>query len=700
MKLYTGFGRTKAGIVLVVAAVYLALMMQSGGSLLQWLLFCVVVLAYVVLPGLFWRKLLRTERFAPGFGGPLVLLLGAGFFVVLFCFAMRLGVLWLLYLLPPLLGPAWAAMCLREGKRPPLTPKPIAPHEWMLMLLFAALLLFFSFYGVVKYALPHAVGDILPNHDLLWNVGNANSFKLAFPPQDIRFVGVRLHYHYLTELLAGALSFVSGIHAYSIMAFYMQPFMLAALVLCAYKFGRVMWPEGLLKPVLFTYTPFLLGCASLWKILPNGWSVFGNSNITHIVTNINGQTTALTFLCMFLGLLIPAMRKKYKTSLVHYILLICAFLLLSFAKGPLAAIVVCSLVITLLLGLLQKNTGWQGLVFGAVCALLFAYVYVTMFSSGANDSMQLHFTETLSRGYFSNIEHRIFVEFNSVWPIAVPILWLLQSFLSMPAQFALYVRALFHDVRHFNRLSAEKMLAHGCVVGGLLAFFLFNHPHMSQIYFLFAALFFANLLAVDGIGYLRLPFKTPAKTIKAKAKKAFTAFVAVCTAVGVVTCGFLYVHYLGSGGRQLLRNMGIIQKYPYDVVITPDDEAAMQWLAQNSPQDAMFATNRIHTGARAEGISNLYSAYCGRQAYMEGFQYAKTNMGVPEEEINYRLAVNTALFSAQTQPQEVVALCQNHDIDYLVYSTQLPGDESQMSAMNLVFDSSTVRIYTLPLAEG
>lgn len=692
--LYEGFGKTKAMLVVLVLAVYGLLVMQSGGSLLQLLWFAVVVAAYIVLPGLFWVRILKTNRFAKGMAGPLALLLGCGFFAVTYCVAMYMHIVWLLRLLPPALGLVWVGITLyKNGGLPKIAFKKPAPRQWMLMLLYAALLLFFTFYGVVKHARPLAVGDILPNHDLLWNIGNANSFKLGFPPQDIRFVGVRLHYHYLTELLAGALSLVSGISAYNIVAFYMQAFMLAALVLCSYSFGRVMWSKGDLQPLLFAYMPFLFGCASLWKILPNGWSVFINSNVTHLITNINGQTTAITFLYIFLALLVPIMRQKYKAGFIQHALALSCFVMLCFAKGPLAAIVVCSLVLTLLIGLLQKNTTWRGLLFGLIAAAVFVFVYVTMFNSGASDSMPLSFSGTLTRGYFNNIQNLLYNKNPYVWYVAVPVLWLLQSFLSMPGQFALYVRVLFHDVRHFTKIPQERMLAHGVVVGGLLAFFLFNHPHLSQIYFLFAAVVFVNLLAVDGIGYLKWPAKRKKKQKTVTLQRVFVGVVAVCAAVGLITNGFLYVHYMGSGGRQLLRNLGVTEKYPYDVVVTPDDEAAMLWLQANSPEDAMFATNRIHTGARAEGISNLYSAYSGRQAFMEGFQYAKTNMGVAEDIILQRLEVNNALFSAGTPPEEVMQLCRDNGITYLVYSTQLPGDETQLSFLPMVFSSPTVRIY-------
>ncbi|NLW77983.1 MAG: hypothetical protein GXY32_01035 [Ruminococcaceae bacterium] len=709
LALYEGFTKTKAAILLVVVAVYCVLVVLSGGHLGQLVLFALVLLGYIVLPGRLGVALLGPGRMPQGYAWPMALLLGTGFFALLYCVSMRLGFLWLLWLLPPALAVlyiVWQVLTRRRAGRPlPARPKAPQAHQWLLLLLFAALLLVFAFYGVVKNARPAAVGDILLNQDLLWNVGNANSFKLAFPPQDIRFVGVRLQYHYLTELLAGALSLVSGVPAYNILAFYLQPFMLAAMLGCLYAFGRLVYSGNRFKAMLFTFSLFLFGCASLWKILPNGWSVFSNSSITHLVTNINSQATAIVFLCIFAGLFVGAARQRYRVCWLWHLCTLCALLMLCFAKGPLAALVVIGVVLAMVIGLFQKRTGWRGALLGAAILVLFLITYTTVFSSGANDSMTFSTYATLEKGWFGNILRRLGLENPTLSRLATPLFCILQAFLMMPAQFPLYVRGAFTDARHFTRLTTERLFFNAVAIGGLLAFFLFDHPALSQVYFLFGGIFFVNLLAVDGTS--RLPALWRAATGKGAAKpkwrlwgsRVVLAFLAVCTAVGVATAGFLYVHMLGSGARQLGRNLGVSEKYPYDLVMTPDDEAAMLWLRDNSAQDALFATNRIHTGARREGISNLYSAFSERQGYMEGFQYAKTNMGVSEEVITARLAVNNTLFSAETAPDEVVRLCEENGISHLVFCTQMDGIDAsdvQMTAMVLCFDSPTVRIYTLP----
>lgn len=697
--LYNGFGKTKLAIVLFVAAVYSVLVCYGGGSLLQLALFAFVMGLYILVPGVAMATYTKANTMLTGYFWPLAFLYGSGLFAVLYAFSMRLHILWLLRFLPPLFSVVFLALQIRErrksGKGIPQKVK-LTPNRWLLLLLIAALVFLYTFASVVKNARPAQVGDVLLNQDMLWNIGNANSFKIAFPPQDIRFYDVRLHYHYLTELLVGALSIVSGIPAFNIVGFYMQPYMLAAMVISLYCFGKLLWRGHAVKPMLFVFSHFLFSCASLWKTLPNGHSVFWNSYLTHIITNINSQATAIVFLCIFIGLFVEASRRQYKISLLYFGTLLCSFIMLCFSKGPLAAIVTVALVLAVLFGLLQKKTGWRGLLIGASIAGMFLFIYLTMFSSGANTSMPFSFVGTLEKGYFYNIMVRLGHENHTLWLISIPVLWVLQSFLMLPATFLLYIRSISKDIVGLFRLPTERLLFQAASAGGLLAFFWFNHPSMSQTYFLFTAVFFIHILAVDGIDYLRWPTTGEAGKIKVLYKKAVLLLMGLFAAVGIATTGFLYIHLLGSGARQLARNLGVIEKYPYDVVVTADDELAMLWLRDNSDTTTMFATNRIHTGARKEGISNLYSAFCERQGYMEGFQYALTNMGVSVAVINERLAVNEALFSAETPPEQVVQLCLDNRIEFLVYSTQFDGSNMQMSQMELVYDSDSVQVYRVP----
>ena len=219
------------------------------------------------------------------------------------------------------------------------------------------------------------------------------------------------------------------------------------------------------------------------------------------------------------------------------------------------------------------------------------------------------------------------------------------------------------------------------VAGGLIAYYIFDHYAMSQVYFLFLALFFLHLMAIENLNLLKgniLP------------KIAVTA-----GCIAIVTTAFMYTNFIGSGARFLARNLGIIEKHPYNTVVNADDQLAMEYMAENSPENALFATNRIHSSnSTKDGISNVYSAFSGRQCYMEGYAYALTNMGVPYFVIDQRQVINEKLFNADTTADELIHLCQQTGITHLVYTTQLYGDDTVIaSVFDKIYDSETVKIY-------
>ncbi len=698
-----------AALSALALAVFLALVKLAGGWWWQLLAVTLAAVLCIWLPGRFWHRLLRLESFLPGYRLPLSLVLGLGSLAVCYCFCMRLGVLWLLRVLPPALGLAEAWLSVRGAPRldrPRLRALGGAlaafyRRQYLLVGLAAALVFVYGWCGVTKYAHPSAVGQILLNQDFLWNVGNAESFLIAFPPQDIRFYNVRLTYHYLTEMTTASLSVLTGIPCYDIMAFCQQPLLLCALVACVYRFGLFFFKRADGGPdrgraLLLPFVLFCFGCASLWKILPNGLSSFWNSDLSHLITNINSQATAILVLTVFSALFLQAAQLQFRIGPVPFVVVVACFVLLCFAKGPVAAIVACAVVLTVLFLLVQRRAAWQGLLLGGCLAGLFVGIYFAMYASGANNSMTLTLSGTLEKSYFGNWLRLLYQTDPGLYRWMLVLLVPVQSLLTLPAVLPLFLRGAWGDLKRLFRLDATALYPTACAVGGLLAFFLYNHPAMSQVYFLLMAIFFFDVLALRQLDALR-PLTTGGRARRAL-HRGWTAGVAFLAVVGLTTAAFNYVNLCGSGLRQLLFNYDILEKYPYDCVMTADDEAAALWLRQHTDAaDCRFATNRIHTGGRMEGISNLYSALSGRQGFMEGFQYAVTNMGVSEPVVRERIAANEQLFSADTPSEQLLAICRNYGITHLVYSRQMVGDESQLAAaFPCVYNGRDVRIYEIP----
>lgn len=703
-KLYTGCRPFKTALCAFCVLFWVAGCCWAGGSVWEILRTGAAVAVCFVLPGYALYRLARLDKLDFRLREPLILLLGAGFCAVVYCVCAYLQLPVLFYLLPCLFSILalfflFTRRSQASGLMPALRDK---PHLQLLAVLVCGLVFLSTFATVLKYARPSSAGDVLLSQDFLWMVGNAKSFQLAFPPIDIRFYNVRFQYHYLTEMLCGILGLFSKVDCYNILGFYLQPFLLAGLVVCLYRMGQFFYAKDRARSLLFTWAPFLFGCASLWAILPNGTSLFGNLSINHLLTNITSQATATLFLAIFCCLLFDAMERRFAIGPVSLILLICSFVMLTMAKGPVGLIAGLAAAISILFLLVRRQAGWQAVVFLLVGGGAFCVLYFMLFSAGTNGSISFSLWGTLQRSGFWPAAHLVK---RDIGAFTLPLLWLAQLGLMAPAAFLPYLRGLWLDIRHLFTLSGPRLFVNGAAAGGLLAYFLFDHPNYSQVYFFLAALLFINLLAVD-----QLPALVSFFADRLRRRRIFAWAAAALAAVGLATAALLYVNIGGSGIRAFLRDVGVLEKYPYPTVVTKDDEAAGVWLAQHTEEDGTsgawagkngshtaqktrFATNRIHSDTlHNDGISSVYTAFSGRQAFMEGYTYVADI--APWMWVDERKAVNDKLFDAATDAATLRTLCAEYGITHLIYSSQMAGSETQLAAaFPCVYRGDSVRIY-------
>lgn len=695
-ELYRGAVPFKAAVLAVCAVLYLGAVCWAGGSVFAMLKLCGAVVLYILLPGMLCERLLyfrarphRQEEFSQA-RWCLRILLGTGVLCVIYCVAMRLHCLWALRLLPPVLGLGFLTgeLTRRKGRLPCFRHTP-SPAQWGVLLLFAALVFFTIFTNVIKYARPSSAGDVLIDQDFLYFVGNAKSFQLAFPSIEIRFYNVRFQYHYLTEMLCGILGLITGVDCYDILAFYQQPFLLAGMLLCLWELAGIFYHGNERKRILFLASLFGFGCASLWLILPNGNSAVGNSSIRHMLTNVTSMTTAVMYFSIFASVFVLSARKAFRVEWRFCAVLVCSFVMLTVAKGPVALLCGLAVVATLLFLLPRRQVGAQGLLTVAVGGGVFWVLYGMLFSASTNGSMNFYLLETVKRFVLADIASAAEKLPAALFYPCVVLLWLAQLALMIPGLFIPLLSSVWQDIRSLFKLPPERLFMDALAAGGILAYFLFNHPSYSQVYFFFAAVVPLHLLACGQA-------ETLLSTGKSAWARACRLLAAGGAAVAVVTALCFYIWCGGSGLRCFLRDVGVLEKYPYPTVITADDEAAMIWLHDNTDGAAtMFATNRIHSDAvHTDGISNVYTAFSGRQAFMEGYGYVADL--APWMWVNERREVNSLLFAPDTDPETLRELCARYGITHLVFSRQEPGsEEALMQTFPCVYQGCDVRIYAV-----
>ena len=174
-------------LMVVCAAFYLWAVACAGGRVTTMLICALYAVLCIYAPGKSAARACGAKR--SGLERTAALVFGASLFTLLSIAASVTGV-WLLLWLPLV----WTAWDMFQHRRELSWKTPRAN------LLLPLLTVLTAAAAVLPQAHPSAAGQVVPNHDFYWNLGNVESFLNGFPPSDLRFSGYTLTYHWLTEL--------------------------------------------------------------------------------------------------------------------------------------------------------------------------------------------------------------------------------------------------------------------------------------------------------------------------------------------------------------------------------------------------------------------------------------------------------------------------------------------------------------------
>lgn len=565
---------------------------------------------------------------------------------------------------------------------------------WILAVIGAVYVLLNALWAI-RYMHPSVAAIARPNQDFFWNLGNTQSLLAGFPMADLRVNGVTVSYHFLTELWGAGLCMLTRMPAYDVVAFYSYAPIAAAMVLCLYSLGKTLWSENAsIRPLLLASLPLWMGCASLWKVMANGTGRFGNVMALYVISNVNGQATAVLLLAAFFAVLAVLEQSSWNAPSGLWAAAAAGFYLLVFAKSPQAAILalglLCAFIVRAITGTPSKRRASAGLIrFFFLVPVGFWLVYVLCFSAGAQSSMSFSLTGTLNLYFFASILQALRIRFASLWVVFLPVLWLAQALLAAPAAFCVWIVAAVQDLFHLGKISAQRLTWHACIVGGAAAFFWFDHYSSSQLYFFILALFCLGLVLLDRLPGLWHTLSACRSKVKVWLARMAKVGCALLLAAGCVTNLLLCVWLVRTAPAQLAGGISDERYYP----LTAQEETACAWLAENMEEDALFATNRMHTGTALEGLSNVYTGLSGRQAYCESFKYAVSNMGDNAGDVMMRYEQMCRLFAPDATEAEVKEICRETGVTYLVYHALSEGSDAQFACFEQVYQSDVISIY-------
>lgn len=601
------------------------------------------------------------------------------------CVAARWGAFWLLYLLPPAVG--LAGLWRRRGRLRAELRRGLLWLRSPRAALWAGLCLAYAICCSGANPHPAAAGAVALDRDFLWNMGNAAALSRHFPAEDLRFDGVRLAYHYLTELLWAALSRVSGAALFDVYLFFAGPVFLACELLALRALARACWPGQRRGERRVLALVFGFSCASMWKVLWDGLSVFGNTLLAHLLTNVNSQATALPYIagvfCSFGVLARAGMRGGAR----QWGALFVSFALLCVAKGPQAALLLCGVAAAAVLLLVLRRVRVLPMLAGAAgLGAVFLAFYRFLYSGGVN-SMEFSIfsmSSTVIYRVLSPWTDRLCALLPGTGYIWLVGLGLINAFCMLPLQSMLCLYGLPRALRSLPRPDPVRLLAAALAGGGMLAYHLFSHPSSSQVYFALLAMLCLSLLAAGPLGAL------------GRSWRRLPALLAGAAGLVTTVCLMLSFAYRASG--PLAACLGVQPAQATGRAVTAADEEAMQWLAENSDPEDVFATNRTSgTPELIDAISNVYSGLSGQQAYLDGWTYAMTNMGVDRAVLDRKIEVNETLTSGELDAEQAQALAQQESIQWLVLAKAWPGALPQ--GLEPVFENDSVVIARLGASE-
>lgn len=653
--------------------VFHACVIRCGAPAYGGVLTAAAALVLIWLPGCFLRDILSGTQEELRLTQSLVC--GLALFAAVSVAASWSGVHALIYL-PAVLG-AWQAV-RRRGMGVPWKKWTAPLGIWLAVLLV---------YGIcaADYAHATALGVVTPNQDFYYNVANVDSLMQGFPPAQLRFAGMTLRYHFLTELTAAGLCMATGLGAFDMLGFFVTPLLLLAMLCVIWECGCFLFRDG--KKASGWQIAFLLlfSCAGLYKVLDRGLSPFWNLMIRHLITNINGMVLATLLMAAVLGLYEWCMRNPRSQSAFVYLVL--GVLLLTFSKAPIAGVAVIALVCASAVESIRGRT-FRPFLKAAVVAAVFAAIYFGYFSKNAQGAVELSLTGTLYKSYFSNILQLIKIQTPSLWPAAVAAALLAQTFLFSPAVVLLYASGLVRDVRRMASLPAWRLFANAMAVGGMAAFFLFDHEAMSQMYFAFAGVFFMGALAAENLTDF-LAWARGKRNLPIRAAKAVLAFwMAVSVATGL--CQYAYL--IKTNLPVLINPEAAVQRFPSKTPVTAAEEQALLWLRDHCGEDEVFLTNRIHSGSALESFSFIHTGISGRSCYLETSKLAASNTGADGDEILHRLQVIGTVYGG-ADAQDWQQLCREEGIRWVVYLSYAAGDWICPQGAEPVFENECVTIF-------
>ncbi len=515
--------------------------------------------------------------------------------------------------------------------------------------------------------------------DYYWHMGNVGSLASEQPLGNFHIAGAGFKYHYFADLLLAAGKRIFGWSAWTAVV--------PAVVLYVPLLSALAFSE--LITIKNKYLKTLV-CVALMR----GASLLGNFDLyeQHLFTNVNGVGVALPGL-ICAALLVQQQRRDPTAATAglfagRCVLLAALAALLTGLKGPFGVLLLAGYAGYLLLCVLSGNApGRRSWLLLAAVAAGFAAVYLPLLSGASSAEVSFSLNGLFGTAVLcAPLAQAAAAARGGLLARAVMAVPSLLYYLGVfGAGYLLCLAQMLRAVLGKRRLGERCMLFGMLAAAGITAAYIFTLGNANQLYFLMGAAPFAAAVAVDecrGIG----------KHVGARAKK-----VLLSAAVALLCVSIAGGLYRSEKGIRRAWISSIFTAQRGGDYISDELYDGLMYIREETPADALVATDKRSEGQNGTNLYFLVSAYGERACFLEGYDYDYGRCGVSAAQLRQLIQTNNALYAAGTAQQEKYNIARSAGINYIFVHRQdgqaLTFEDGEY--FTAVFQNSAVAVFAV-----
>lgn len=696
---------TKKDLITHIATAIAAVMIAAvgiavyGADISALCLFMLFMLVYVMVPGYAIVRLLRIDT--PYLSTILALSLWIGWALnVLAYFAADfIHANFLVAVCGPLVTIAWIIFAFTKRDVLPRfnAGERLAKVPLSFCIFFLLVFLYAMLTTQFQYMAPDLSASIILNPDKAYHMGLVDSLSHDYPLQSPWIQGRYISYHIFTEVLYAIPVRIFGMEA-DFLLLSCGPY-LTAFATCTSMYS--FFAELARKPER-------AGLYCLAVMLANPYiarSFYKSIAFMFIITNDNtsgyGVMSAMSFVVLLKYWFKAYGERGRRIPPAMTVLLTAFMMLVAGIKGPMAMVLVSAFWGTLFLGWILKSCKLNLAVPALTMSAGFAIIYITILGAKGRGTATggkslISFGDITNISFWKEPMTEWLKAVSVPYParliilLAVFMVFFLTAFL-VPFVIG-YLRELYLVLSKKKVYVFYEVIVYAAFLVGLIAMFFLRYSGHSQIYFGLLSLFFAPLIAIwyleDVEGRYRL-----GQLKKGPVAALFGVFFVTlaCTAFLLV---YTYCDMFPTAFNHADRN----REYNLYTSMSNDEYQAMEWIEDNTPSDALLATDRYYSVPLNEwAVDNrwanrffLYAAYANRFCYIAGSGY---NLGANEWDIRLEMIKkNRELYDPANEARGDTA--RELGVDYVVVSKRFTDIPSLANEdYKLIYQNDDVDIY-------